>query len=65
MPADVPIVLETLSVEPRIFKLKHFFTEEEADAMVTSALELRTENGELGLQRWECMMFLCYFSLFL
>eukprot|EP01038_Epipyxis_sp_PR26KG_P012077 gene12077-16162_t len=42
-----PIILETISVEPRIFKVYNFFTEEEADKLIENALSLSDDTHRL------------------
>jgi len=39
-----PIVLETLSIEPRVFKIYNFFTEDETDFLIENALTI-TEDA--------------------
>ena len=43
-----PIVLETSSVMPRIFKLENFFTDAEASQLIANAIAF---SGDVGLQR--------------
>jgi hypothetical protein len=40
-------IQETVSIEPRIFRLKNFFTEDEADALITNALSITAEDFRL------------------
>jgi len=40
MPAGKPIVLETLSLRPRVFRLQDFFTEKEAEYLIEHALSI-------------------------
>jgi len=47
MPAGKPIIMETLSVEPRIFKLKNFITDEEADQLIRNVLKLKSDSHKL------------------
>lgn len=47
MPMGKPIVLETLSEYPRIFRVKNFFTEQEADDLIESALSLEGDAYRL------------------
>lgn len=47
MPTGKPIVLETLSEYPRIFRVKNFFTEEEADQLIEAALSMEGESFRL------------------
>lgn len=42
-----PIVVETLSAEPRVFKVYNFFTEEESDILIKNALEMKGEDYRL------------------
>jgi hypothetical protein len=46
-PNGKPLVLETLSVTPRIFKLYNFFTEMEADQLIANALSASEEQMRL------------------
>ena len=47
LPHGGTIKLETLSVEPRIFKVTNFVSETETDNMIVNALELKTEPHRL------------------
>lgn len=47
MPTGKPIVLETISEYPRIFRVKNFFTEEEADQLIENALSLEGDAFRL------------------
>lgn len=40
MPTDDPIELETLSINPRIFRVKNFISSDEAQALLENALEI-------------------------
>jgi hypothetical protein len=42
-PTGLPLILETLSIEPRIFKLYNFFTSAEADELIAHALSATDE----------------------
>mmetsp|Transcript_14450 Transcript_14450/g.19826 ORF Transcript_14450/g.19826 Transcript_14450/m.19826 type:complete len:637 (+) Transcript_14450:1-1911(+) len=47
MPTHLPIVVETLSLQPRIFRLVNFFSSEEADMLVHNALTIEEESHRL------------------
>lgn len=47
MPTGKPIILETISVKPRLFRLLNFFTDEEADAMINNVLTTSTKSHML------------------
>lgn len=46
-PNDNPIVLETLSTSPRVFRIYNFFTEEDSQALIENALKLTEEDYRL------------------
>ena len=45
---DKPIILETSSLMPRIFKIQNFFTDEEANQLIANALAF---SGDIELRR--------------
>lgn len=61
MPTGKPIVLETLSEYPRIFRVKNFFTEEEADQLIATALAL--EGDAFRLKRSSTGAKVCTLSI--
>lgn len=46
-PNKNPIVLETLSLSPRVFRIYNFFTEEDSKILIKNALELTEEDYRL------------------
>jgi len=46
-PNGEPVVVETLSHSPRIFRLHNLFSHTEADALIENALSIKTEAGRL------------------
>jgi hypothetical protein len=46
-PNDNPVVLETLSTSPRVFRIYNFFTEEDSEALIQNALKLTEEDYRL------------------
>lgn len=47
MPTGKPIVLETLSLQPRVFRLGNFFTLAEANFLIENALTITEESYRL------------------
>jgi len=47
MPTGKPIVLETVSQRPRIFRLQNFFTDAEADILIKNALSITDDDFKL------------------
>jgi hypothetical protein len=47
MPTGSAMVLETVSTSPRVFRLLNFFTEQEAAALVDTALTTTEETHRL------------------
>lgn len=47
MPVGKPIILETVSLRPRVFRLLNFFSEAEADTLVNNALSISEEDFRL------------------
>ena len=46
-PHGEPLVLRTLSQTPKIYEIKNFFTNEEADKLIESALSITSESHKL------------------
>jgi hypothetical protein len=46
-PAGAPIIVETLSKRPRLFRVLNFFTPEESDFLVRNALQLTEDEFKL------------------
>jgi hypothetical protein len=46
-PNQNPVVLETLSTSPRVFRIYNFFTEEDSDELIRNALKLTEEDYRL------------------
>ena len=42
-----PIIVETLSESPKVFRLNNFFTHEEADSLIANALALSDPSNRL------------------
>lgn len=51
MPAGEPIILETISQRPRVFRLHNFFSEAEADILVEHALGITEEVSTSDILR--------------